>query len=54
MTDTENTDVPVEAVDDPNETWIVYQDGLEPPDNNGFQAPHFSRVTSAVFAKLGI
>jgi len=48
--------VPVETVpvdDDPKQTWIVYQDGLEPPDDNGFQAPKFSRVTTEDYAKLG-
>ena len=40
--------------EDPKQTWIVYQDGLDPADANGFQAPHFSRVTTEEYAKLGI
>ena len=42
------------AVEDPKQTWIVYQSGLEPADENGFQAPIFSRITTEEYAKLGI
>jgi hypothetical protein len=47
-------DVPKGPVDDPNETWIVYRSGFEPPDSNGFQAPIFKRVTSDEYKKLGL
>lgn len=51
---TATSKAPVEKVDDPKETWIVYQSGLEPADSNGFQAPIFSRVTMDEYKKLGL